>query len=122
MGLLSDKTFPVEIQYTSTHLRYGAYKIDQSMGITTARLGEPVNFIEVTDGNMGEELLKGTKISQRQLHQQSPPMPGSSAQKQESGIYSTGWRMFFPCDLVLECKTFSGNLVVICFFEAAWHI
>lgn len=45
MGLLSDKTFPVEIQYTSTHLRYGAYKIDQSMGITTARLGEPMNFI-----------------------------------------------------------------------------
>lgn len=48
------------------------------MGITTAQLGEPMNFIEVNDGNMGEELLRGTEMSQRQLYHQSPSMPGTA--------------------------------------------
>lgn len=120
MGLLSDKIF---LWRFSTHLLTSDMKliIDQSMGITTAQLGEPMNFIEVNDGNMGEELLTGTEMSQRQLHHQSPPRPGT-AHKSRNRTYSTGWRMFFPCDLVLECKTLSGNLMVICFFEAAWHV
>ena len=49
--------------------------IDQNMGITTAQLGEPMNFIGITDINMSEELLGGAEMNQRQLHHQSLPLP-----------------------------------------------
>lgn len=61
MGLLCDKTFLVQMQYT--HLLTSGVEpmTSQSMDITTAQLGEPLNFIGVTDRKMGEELLKEEK-------------------------------------------------------------
>ena len=41
---------------------------DQSLDTTQVQLGEPVSFIEVTYRNMGEELLIGSEMTQRQLH------------------------------------------------------
>lgn len=51
----------------STHPRQGAIKV---------QLGEPVSFIGVIYRNMGEGLLKGAEMSQRQVRHQSLPQRG----------------------------------------------
>lgn len=46
---------------------------DQSTDTTKVQLSEPKNFIGVTYRSMGEGLLTRAKMTQRQLHYQSPP-------------------------------------------------
>lgn len=48
-------------------------------------LGEPTSFIGISYWDMGEELLTGTKITQKQLHFQSQPRVGLT----KMGTWST---------------------------------
>lgn len=74
----------------------------QSM-VIKVHVGESVNFVGVTYKNMGEELLIGAEITQRQLCHQSPVNVSDSPRnqgplertEQPLGI-SVGWRVFFP--------------------------
>lgn len=54
------------------HLLTPDRELMTDMDATKAQLGEPVNFIGVTYWNMGEELLTGTEMTDRQLHRQGP--------------------------------------------------
>lgn len=49
---------------------------DQSTDITKVQFGEPVSFVGVTYKNMGESLLLGGEITQRQLNHQRAPQHG----------------------------------------------
>lgn len=51
--------------------------------------GEPMSFIEITCRTVGEGLLTGTEMAQRQPHHQSCK-PGAHLKPADS---STGWRM-----------------------------
>ena len=89
-------------------------RTDQSAHTTKVLLGEPISFIGVTYRNMGEGLLTGAEMTQRQLHHQSPPSMGDSSQKLELRETaqpvdgSKGWRMSFP-----------GTSVGLNFFQTA---
>lgn len=48
-------------------------RTDQSAHTTEVLVGEPISFIGVIYRNMGEELLRGAEMCERQLHHQSPP-------------------------------------------------
>lgn len=48
-------------------------RTDQSAHTTKVLLGEPMGFIGVTYRNMGEGLLTGAEMTQRQLHHQGSP-------------------------------------------------
>ena len=56
-------------------------RTDQSAHTTKVLLDEPISFIGVTYRNMGEGLLTGAEMTQRQLHRQSLPSVGDSSQK-----------------------------------------
>lgn len=49
---------------------------DESTDITKVQFGEPVSFVGVTYRNMGESLLIGGEITQRQLNHRRPPQHG----------------------------------------------
>ena len=66
------KTFPGEKQYICLLTSEWNPTTDQSTDTTKVQLGEPMSFIGVTYRNMGEELLIGTEMTQRQLHHQGP--------------------------------------------------
>jgi hypothetical protein len=50
--------------------------IDQSMDTIKVKLDEPSSFIGVSYRNMGEGLLTGAEMIQRQLYHQGPPQHG----------------------------------------------
>jgi hypothetical protein len=49
---------------------------DRDMDTTKVQLDEPMSFIGFTYRSMGEGLLTGTEMTQRQLHHQGPPQHG----------------------------------------------
>jgi hypothetical protein len=56
-------------------------RTDQPAHTTKVLLGELISFIGVAYRNMGEGLLTGTEMTQKQLHRQSLPSVGDSSQK-----------------------------------------
>ena len=56
-------------------------RTDKSAHTTKVLLGEPISFIEVTYRNMGEGLVIGAEMTQRQLHWQSLPSVGDISEK-----------------------------------------
>ena len=68
------------ITHTSTHPARELTTY-QSTNTTEVQLGVPVSFIGVTYRNMGEELLIGTEMTQRQLHHQGTPQHRSTTRK-----------------------------------------
>jgi hypothetical protein len=54
-------------------------RTDQSAHTTKVLLGELISFIGVTYRNMGEGLLTGAEMTQKQLHRQSLPSMGDSS-------------------------------------------
>ena len=67
-------------------------RTDQSAHTTRVLLGEPISFIGVTYRNMGEGLVTGAEMTQRQLHCQSLPSVGDSSQKLGTWRNCTAYR------------------------------
>lgn len=85
---------------------------NQSMDTTTVQFGEPVGFIGITYRTIGERLLTGTEMTQRQLPHQSPPQHRNSSQICEPGAHGT------VCKQLGECL-FLGASVGPNLFQAA---
>ena len=54
---------------------------EQRKGSTKVQFTEPMSFIVVTSRSMGERLLTGREMTQRQPYHQSPPSMDDSSQK-----------------------------------------
>jgi hypothetical protein len=67
MVVVCDKTFPGDTEYTSIHPK--------------VQLGGPMSFTRVIYRNMGEELLTGAEMTQRQQHLQAHSSMDNSSQK-----------------------------------------
>lgn len=63
-----DKTFPEVVQHASLLIPGRELMTDQSTDILQIQFSELMNFYK----NMGEGLLTGAEMSQRELHHQSP--------------------------------------------------
>ena len=76
-------------------------RTDQSAHTTEVLHGEPISFIGVTYRNMGEGLITGAEMTQRQLYHQSPHSVGDSSKSWEPRETaqpvdgSTGWTVSF---------------------------
>jgi hypothetical protein len=64
---------PREMQHTHLFIPNREAMIDRSTDTTKVQRGEPMSLIGVTYRNMGEGLLPGAEMTQRQPHHQSPP-------------------------------------------------
>lgn len=79
---------------------------DQSRDTTKVELGEPMSFTGVIYRHMGEGLLTGAYMTQRQLHDQSPPCIDDSSQSWnreytvQPASSSVGWRVLLGVLLV----------------------
>jgi hypothetical protein len=72
---------------------------DQSTNTTKVQLGEPMSFIGVASRNMGERLLTGAEMTQRQLHHSvTHSRVHDKPQKLGSAAYCTACRQLKRLD------------------------
>ena len=64
-------------------------RTDQSAHPTNVLLGEPISCIGVLYGNMGEGLLTGAEMTQRQRHPRSPHSMGDSSESWAPGEHAS---------------------------------
>lgn len=69
---LCDKPLPGEKQHAHLVTPDRDPITDQSTDTTKGQLGEPMNSLGFVYRNMGERLLTGAEMTQRQLHHQCP--------------------------------------------------
>lgn len=75
-SVLCDKAFPEETQYILLLTPDRELMTDGSTNTTKVQLGEPGSFIHLTYRSIGEVLLTGEEMIQRQLHHQGPSKHG----------------------------------------------
>ena len=74
--MLSDKIFPGEMQQTCRLTADRELTTAPSTDTTKVQFGELMHPIEITYRDMGDRLLRGAEVTQRQLNHQSPPKYG----------------------------------------------
>lgn len=75
---------------------------EQSMDTTKGQLGIPMSVIGSTCRNMGERLVPGAEVTQRQLHHQVHPSTGDREQRWELRTHCTDFRLRSRLDRVLS--------------------
>ena len=68
MAVMYDKTFPRKSHHTMNSLQIGISIQSKCTDTTKVQFGELMNVIGVTYSSIGERLLTGTEVTQRQLH------------------------------------------------------
>jgi hypothetical protein len=110
--MVCDKTSPRGIQHTPDWEPTSDQRMDTTIQV---QRGKPQSFIGTTYRSMGEGILTGIEMTQRQLHFQSPPSISDSSQSWEPGAHCTGrsagWSLAFP-----------GASVALNLFEEAWLV
>jgi hypothetical protein len=75
-------------------------KTEKGIDSIRVQLGKPVSFTRLTYRNMGEQLLGGVEMIQRQLNHQD--LPQYISQSWETGAHCTAYRWLSRLDSVLS--------------------